>query len=303
MLPMNDVSDLAFFVRLVQCGSLVATAQELGVTPPAVSRRLSALERRLGIRLLNRTTRSLAATPEGERYLEQARRILEDIAQLEHELSGSRSEPQGLLRVDATLGFGRRHIAPLVSEFVTRYPKIDLQLQLTDRIPALTEAAFDVSIRFGRPPDSRLFARRLLTNHRVLCAAPAYLDAHPAIVSPKDLARHACIVIRENETAYGSWQLFANGESKDGVRVKVGGPLSTNDGESAVRWSIEGHGVLLRSLWDIAPDLAAGRLRRILPEWQSAPADVYALYPERMHLSAKVRAFVDFLGERFISES
>lgn len=297
---MNDVSDLAFFVRLVQCGSLVATAQELGVTPPAVSRRLSALERRLGIRLLNRTTRSLAATPEGERYLEQARRILEDIAQLEHELSGSRSEPQGLLRVDATLGFGRRHIAPLVSEFAGRYPKVDLQLQLTDRMPPLTDAAFDVSIRFGRPPDSRLFARRLLTNHRVLCAAPIYLDSQPPIASPKDLAQHACIVIRENETAYGSWQLFAadDGKGKESVRVKVGGPLSTNDGESAVRWAIAGHGVLLRSLWDIAPDLAAGRLRRILPDWQSAPADVYALYPERMHLSAKVRAFVDFLVER-----
>lgn len=297
---MNDVSDLAFFVRLVQCGSLAATAQELGVTPPAVSRRLAALERRLGIRLLNRTTRSLATTPEGERYLEQARRIIEDIAELERELAGSRSEPQGLLRVDATLGFGRRHIAPLVAEFARRHPKVELQLQLTDRMPPLTDAAFDVSIRFGRPPDSRLFARRLLTNHRVLCAAPAYLDARPPIAAPKDLAQHACIVIRENETAYGSWQLFESGEGKGraGVRVKVGGPLSTNDGESAVRWALDGHGVLLRSLWDIGPDLAAGRLRRILPGWQSAPADVYALYPERMHLSAKVRAFVDFLGEQ-----
>jgi len=300
---MNDVSDLAFFVRVVDCGSLAATAQELGVTPPAVSRRLAALEHRLGIRLLNRTTRSLAATPEGERYLEQARRIIEDIAELERELAGSRSEPQGLLRVDATLGFGRRHIAPLAAEFARRHPKVELQLQLTDRMPPLTEAAFDVSIRFGRPPDSRLFARRLLTNHRVLCAAPAYLDARPPIAAPKDLARHACIVIRENETAYGSWQLFENSEGKgrDGVRVKVGGPLSTNDGESAVRWALEGHGILLRSLWDIGPDLAAGRLQRILPAWQSAPADVYALYPERMHLSAKVRAFVDFLGERLAS--
>lgn len=296
---MNDVSDLAFFVRIVQCGSLAATAQELGVTPPAVSRRLTALERRLGIHLLNRTTRSLAATPEGERYLTQARRILDDIAELEGELAGSRSEPQGLLRVDATLGFGRRHIAPLVAEFGQRHPKVELQLQLTDRMPALTDAAFDVSIRFGRPPDSRLFARRLLTNHRVLCAAPAYLAAHPPIAAPKDLARHACIVVRENKAAYGSWQLFEAGEGKEGVRVKVGGPLSTNDGESAVRWALAGHGVLLRSLWDIGPDLAAGRLQRVLPAWQSAPADVHALYPERMHLSAKVRAFVDFLGERF----
>ncbi|MBN9423868.1 MAG: LysR family transcriptional regulator [Candidatus Accumulibacter sp. 66-26] len=295
---MNEVSDLAFFVRLVQCGSLTATAQELGVTPPAVSRRLAALERRLGVRLLNRTTRSLGATPEGERYLEQARRILDDIGELERELAGSRSEPQGLLRVNTSFGFGRRLIAPLVSDFVRRHPKVEIQLQLTDRIPPLTDAAFDVSIRFGRPPDSRLYARRLLTNHRVLCAAPAYLDAHAPIATPKDLARHACIVIRENEAAYGSWQLFAADDDKRRETVKVGGALSSNDGETAVKWALAGHGVLLRSLWDIAGELAAGRLRRVLPGWQSAPADVYALYPERMHLSAKVRAFVDFLGER-----
>lgn len=301
---MNDISDLAFFVRLVQCASLTATAQELGVTPPAVSRRLAALERRLGIRLLNRTTRSLATTPEGERYRLQAQRILEDIAELEGELTGSRSEPQGLLRVDATLGFGRRYIAPLISEFIRSHPKVDVQLQLTDRMPALTEAAFDVSIRFGCPPDANLFARRLLTNHRVLCAAPAYLAAHPPITVPKELARHACIVIRENDTAYGSWQLFPTNEDgtrreHDSVRVKVGGALSSNDGESAVRWAIDGHGVLLRSLWDIGPELAAGRLCRVLPDWQSGAADVYALYPQRMHLSAKVRAFVDFLSARF----
>ncbi len=295
---MNEVSDLAFFVRLVQCGSLAATAQELGVTPPAVSRRLAALERRLGVRLLNRTTRSLGTTPEGERYLEQARRILDDIGELERELAGSRSEPQGLLRVNTSFGFGRRLIAPLVSDFVRRHPKVEIQLQLTDRIPPLTDAAFDVSIRFGRPPDSRLYARRLLTNHRVLCAAPAYLDAHAPIEAPKDLARHACIVIRENEAAYGSWQLFAADDDKRRETVKVGGALSSNDGETAVKWALAGHGVLLRSLWDIAGELAAGRLRRVLPGWQSAPADVYALYPERMHLSAKVRTFVDFLGER-----
>lgn len=295
---MNEVSDLAFFVRLVQCGSLAATAQELGVTPPAVSRRLATLERRLGVRLLNRTTRSLGATPEGERYLEQARRILDDIGELERELAGSRSEPQGLLRVNTSFGFGRRLIAPLVSDFVRRHPKVEIQLQLTDRIPPLTDAAFDVSIRFGRPPDSRLYARRLLTNHRVLCAAPAYLDAHAPIEAPKDLARHACIVIRENEAAYGSWQLFAADDDKRRETVKVGGALSSNDGETAVKWALAGHGVLLRSLWDIAGELAADRLRRVLPGWQSAPADVYALYPERMHLSAKVRAFVDFLGEQ-----
>jgi len=294
---MNDVSDLAFFVRVVQCRSLAATAQDLGVTPPAVSRRLAALERRLGIRLLNRTTRSLALTPEGERYLGEARRILEDIAELEREVAGNRSEPQGLLRVNASFGLGRRHIGPAVSAFVGRYPKVDVQLQLTDRPPAPSEASFEVSIRFGAPPDSRLFARRLISNHRVLCAAPAYLAAHPAIVVPKDLARHACIVVRENDAAYGSWLLYDARDDKHRETVKVSGPLASNDGETAVKWALAGHGVVLRSLWDIAPELQAGHLHRVLPDWQSAPADVYALYPERLQLSAKVRVFVDFIGD------
>jgi DNA-binding transcriptional LysR family regulator len=298
---MNAVSDLAFFACLMQCGSLAATAQELGVTPPAVSRRLAALERRLGVRLANRTTRSLAATPEGEHYLEQARRILDDIGELERTLAGGRAEPQGLLRVNASFGFGRRRIAPLVSSFARRYPKIEIQLQLTDRMPLLTDAAFDVSIRFGNPPDSRLHARRLLTNVRVPCAAPAYLDSHPPIETPRDLARHACIVVRENEAAWGVWQLFATDDATRRESVRIGGPLASNDGETAVRWALDGHGVLLRSLWDIGPELAAGRLRRVLPGWQSAPADVYALYPERMHLSARVRAFVDYLAENLAS--
>lgn len=295
---MNDISDLAFFTRLVQCGSLVATAQELGVTPPAVSRRLATLERRLGVRLLNRTTRSLGATPEGERYLTEARRILADIAALESELAGDASAPQGLLRVNASFGFGRRHIAPLVSAFIRRHPPVEVQLQLTDRMPALTEAAFDISIRFGEPPDSRLIAHRLLSNHRVLCAAPAYLDAQPAIEIPKDLARHACIVVRENDEAWGSWQLFEESSGKS-VRVRIGGPLASNDGETAVRWALEGHGIVLRSQWDIKPDLQAGRLRQVLPGWRSASADVYALIPERLQTAPKVRAFVDFLRRSF----
>lgn len=295
---MNDVSDLAFFARLVQCGSLAATAQELGVTPPAVSRRLAALERRLGVRLLNRTTRSLGATPEGERYLTEAQRILADIAALENELSGGASAPQGLLRVNASFGFGRRHIAPLISAFIRQHPLVEIQLQLTDRMPALTDAAFDVSIRFGEPPDSRLIARRLLSNHRVLCAAPAYLDAQPAIEAPKDLARHACIVVRENEEAWGSWQLFEESSGKS-VRVKISGPLASNDGETAVRWALEGHGIVLRSQWDIKADLQAGRLQQVLPGWRSASADIYALMPERLQTTPKVRAFVDFLRESF----
>jgi DNA-binding transcriptional LysR family regulator len=293
---MDDLSDLAFFARLMQCGSLTATAQELGVSPPAVSRRLTALEKRLGVRLLNRTTRSLALTNEGERYLGRGQRILDDLAELERELTDSRTEPQGLLRVNATLAFGRRHIGPAVSAFIRRYPKTQVQLQLSDRMPALTDGAFDVSIRFGNPPDTRLVARKIVSNYRVLCAAPSYLDTHPPISLPRDLSRHDCLVVRENQDAYGSWQLHAGNRQET---VKVGGPLSANDGETVVNWCLAGHGIALRSVWDVTPYLQSGRLRRVLPEWQGAPADIWALYPPPLNLSAKVRVFVEFLADYF----
>lgn len=296
---MNDLSDLDFFARLMQCDSLSAAAQMLGVTPPAVSRRLAAVEKRLGVCLLTRTTRTLALTPEGARYLSQGQRILDALAELESALTGAQFEPQGILRVNATLGFGRRHIAPAVSAFVRAYPKVEVQLQLTDRGPALTGGVFDVSIRFGEPPDSRLRSRKIVTNHRVLCAAPTYLERHPAIESPRDLGQQCCIVVRENEDVYGRWQLFSGDRQQT---VKVSGALSTNDGETAVNWGLEGHGVILRSMWDIAPHLQSGRLRRVLPSWQGAPADIWALYAQQSPLSAKVRVFVDFLVQYFAGQ-
>lgn len=298
---MNDVSDLAFFVQLVRCGSLAATAQVFEITPPAVSRRLAQLERRLGVRLLDRTTRRLATTPEGERYLAEGKRILEDIAALEDEVTGGQSEPRGILRVNASFGFGRRVVVRLISDFRKQYPKVELQLQLTDHMPPLSQATFDVAIRCGEPPDARLVAHKLLTNHRVLCAAPRYLDAHPPIVSPHDLSAHACLQVRENKETPGVWQLFDTANAKE-VRIKIGGPLTSNDGESVVRWAIDGHGIALRSVWDVSPELAAGRLRRVLPAWSSAPADFYLLVPQRMHTAAKVRSFVAFGRDWFFRE-
>lgn len=300
-MTLNDVSDLAFFIQLVRCGSLAKTAQSYGVTPPAISRRLSLLEKRLGIRLLNRTTRRLAPTPEGERYLSEGKRILEDIVALEEELTGAQSDPRGLLRVNASFGFGRRVVVRLISEFRKLYPKVELELQLTDHMPPLGEASFDVAIRFGEPPDARLVAHKLLTNHRIVCAAPGYIDSHPPIETPKDLAGHACLLVRENKENPGVWQLFEPAGGKE-VKVKVGGPLSSNDGESVVRWAIDGHGVILRSIWDISPELASGKLARLLPAWISASADVYMLVPQRMNSSAKVRSFVSFARHWFSTD-
>ncbi|MBP0597179.1 LysR family transcriptional regulator [Herbaspirillum sp. LeCh32-8] len=289
---MDPISDIEFFTRLVRYGSLSALARDLGLTPPAVSARLAQLEKRLGVRLLNRTTRRLAMTQEGELYLKTGSRLLEEVQELERMVSSSREVPRGLLKVNATFGFGRRHIAPALSAFRLRYPEVDVQLDLTDRPMNLAESAFDVGIRFGELPDSRLVARRLASNRRFICGAPSYLEQHGEPQSPDDLRSHRCIVLRENDTAYGTWH-FSRGKRQQ--TVKVHGAMSSNDGEATLHWALDGHGLLLRSQWDVQQFIDAGRLRRVLPDWDLPPADIYAVYPERLNLSAKVRVFIDFL--------
>jgi LysR family transcriptional activator of dmlA len=292
---MSGTSDLAFFASVVKEGSLSAAARELDVSPPAVSKRLAQLERRLGVRLLHRTTRRIGLTAEGEAYVESARRILAEIEELEGRVSSARAAPKGLLRVNATLGFGRAYIAPVVSAFRRRYPDVEVLLHLTDRPLNLAEEAFDVGVRFGDLPDARLVARRIARNQRLLCAAPAYLERRGRPETPHDLPRHDCIVLRQNDSAYGTWRLLRGRKAE---AVKVRGPLSSNDGSVALGWALDGHGILMRSEWETADHLRAGRLARVLPEWAS-PADVFAVYPERHNLSARVRAFVDFLVDRF----
>ncbi|CAG2134708.1 LysR family transcriptional regulator [Cupriavidus numazuensis] len=293
---MDAFSDLAFFVLLVKRGSLAGAAQQIGITPSAASKRLAALESRLGVRLLHRTTRRLSVTQEGEAYLAQGGRILAELEELEQGLAGSRVTPQGLLRVNATLGFGRRHLAPAVAAFLRKHPQVEVQLELSDRPLNLAEQGFDIGVRVGGLPDTRLSARRLAGNRRLLCASPQYLAAHGMPASPRELAQHRCIVIRESDETYGTWQLYAGTRQET---VKVRGPATTNDGETAVGWALEGLGVLLRSEWDVAPLLRTGRLQPVLPEWSAAPADIFAVYLSRDHLSARVRAFIDFLAERF----
>jgi LysR family transcriptional regulator, transcriptional activator for dmlA len=293
---MNNVADLSFFVTLAQAGTLSAAAQELGLSPAAVSRRLAALEARLGIRLLHRTTRRATLTHEGALYLEDGQRILADLNELETRLTGGQAVPQGLLRVNATFGFGRQFIAPAVADFVARHPGVEVQLQLTDRPLQLADDGIDVCIRFGDVPDARITSRTLVPNRRLLVASPAYLRRHAAPQTPAELRQHACIVIREADDAYGNWAMRSGAERST---IKVKGPLSTNDGEVALSWALRGLGILMRSQWHVAPYLRSGRLRQVLPEWDLPSADIHAVYPARQHLSAKVRAFVDHLDAHF----
>jgi LysR family transcriptional regulator, transcriptional activator for dmlA len=289
-------SDLAFFSTLAGSRNLSAAARELGLTAAAVSKHLAQMEARAGVPLVNRTTRSMNLTPEGELYLARARRILDDIDDLAQSL-GSSTRPKGLLRVNATLGFGRGHIAPAISRFVAQYPQMAVQLQLSVTPPALTKDAFDVCIRFGEPPDTRVVARRLAPNRRILCASPSYLAAHGIPGSAQDLTRHNCIGIRQGDEAYGVWRLTrGRGGSRAKESIKIRGNLTTNDGEVAVKWALDGHGIVMRAEWDIRQYLDRGELIQILNAYQTPNADIFAVYRRRQQLSQRIRAFVDFLS-------
>jgi LysR family transcriptional activator of dmlA len=291
---------MAFFSLLARCGSFSAAARELDVSTPAVSKRLAQMEARLGVQLLNRTTRRVGLTPEGETYLAHARRILSDIDDMEQLVSSAVAAPRGLLRVNATLGFGRSHIAPLISGFVKLHPQVQVQLQLSVDPPPLSEDSFDVCVRFGEPPDARVVARRIAPNRRLLCAAPSYLARHGTPKVPHDLTRHDCIGIRQGDEAYGTWRL-SSGKRTEAVKVR--GNLRTNDGEIAVNWALAGHGIVMRAEWDIARYLRSGRLKQVLENYRTPPADIHAVYPQRHQGSARVRAFVDFLASHFEKSS
>jgi len=292
--------EMAFFSLLARSGSLSAAAREQGISTAAASKRLAQMETRLGVQLVSRTTRRLHLTAEGETYLAHARRILADIDALEQLVADMPQSPQGLLRVNATLGFGRSHIAPLVPAFVRRHPQIQLQLQLSVQPPPLADDSFDVCIRFGEPPDARVIARRIAPNRRLLCASPSYLARHGTPAKPADLQRHDCIDIRQGDDAYGVWRFTARRKAES---VKLHNRLSTNNGEIAVNWALAGLGIVMRAEWDVARYLRSGRLVQVLPDWQTPPADIHAVYPQRHASTVRVRAFVDYLAQHFSEAS
>ncbi len=289
---MGHSGELQLVVELARAGGMSAAARELDVTPAAVSKRLAQIEARLGVRLFNRSTRRLSLTAEGEVYLESARRILGEIDDLDELIASRQASPRGLLKVNAPLGFGRSYIAPAIAEFAQKYPEVSLQLQLTDRPADFVRDAFDVAVRFGDLPDTSLIARKIAPNRRLVCASPGYLKKHGVPATPHDLARHQCIVLRQNEAAHGLWR-FAKGRRSETVKVR--GALSSNDGEVTLTWGLAGLGILQRAEWDLARYLRSGRLVQVLEDYALPQADIYAVFPERHHLSAKVRAFVDFL--------
>lgn len=283
------------FIVVVRKSSFAAAAEELGASPAYVSKRIRILEEELGTALLHRTTRRVVVTDAGERVYHWAQRVLDDVDQLLQEVSGAQRVPSGLLRISSSFGFGRNVVAPAISLLVERFPLLSVRFEVFDRLVDVAAEGFDLDVRIGDEIAPHLIARRLASNQRVLCAAPAYLSRRGAPQQIEELSEHDCLVIKERDHPIGVWKLKNGGVESS---VKVTGPLSTNHGEIAVQWAVDGRGIVLRSLWDVAPLLAAGQLVHVLPDY-AQQANVWAVYPARLEQSAKVRVCVEFLAQHF----
>ncbi|KRB62627.1 LysR family transcriptional regulator [Rhizobium sp. Root708] len=286
----DNLLDMLVFVRVAQAGSLSAAARELRLSLTVVSRKLTRLEARLGVRLFNRTTRSLTLTEEGMRFHARCVRILAEIDDAETEVTSGRDTALGLLRVTSTFAFGCRWLAPLLQEFQAQHPGLHVHLDTDDGVANIVERGYDLAIRFGALADSSLIARQLAPNRRVICASPSYLARHGRPETLEDLAGHAAITFGDPPNTH--W-IFADGRS-----VNVKGVLTTNNGELAHRWALGGAGLILKSIWDVRDDIRSGQLEVVLPDVLLPAAPIHAVFPHNRLTAAKVRLCVDFLAVR-----
>ncbi len=286
------LEDLRLFCTVVRKRSFVAAALELGVSRAQVSKRIALLEVALEVRLLHRTTRNVGITEDGDIVHQWAQRILEDVDQMREAVSVARLSPRGRLRICTSSGFGRNRVALALSLLARRHPLLEIQFELVDRRVDLIAEGFDLDIRVGDVHEPDLIAKRIASNARLLCAAPSYLAQHGTPQALGDLTRHQCIAMRERDQDGAGWKLTG----PRGIEtVRVQGALSCNSGEVAHGWAIDGHGIILRSIWDVGPSLKNGTLVRVLPQYEQ-PADVWAVYSSRLSNSAKVRVCVEFLA-------
>ncbi|EPX58847.1 Transcriptional regulator, LysR family [Cystobacter fuscus DSM 2262] len=294
---MDRVADIHLFLRVLDLGSISAAARSLDLSVAVASLRLKRLERDLGVRLLHRTTRRLHPTLEGALLAEQGRPLVEDLEALGDSLRRSGAEVAGTLRVATSASFGRMHVSPLLPAFMARHPRVRLSVHLSDQFVDLVSEGFDLAIRIGALGDSSLVARRIANNRRVLCASPAYLRRRGTPRSPDDLAAHDCLLLFGAKGRQDTWHLLdATGR---GVDVRVRGRLESNFGELLRDAAVAGEGIAIHSIWHIADDLRAGRLRVVLPGYTLPETGIHAVMPQRRMVPPRVRAFVDFLAERF----
>lgn len=290
-LPVPDLPGLLAFLRVAELGSFVRAADALGLSKSAVSKQVSALERRLGTRLLHRTTRRLSLTEAGQMYLRHAQAAFAEASAAEDAVAGSQREPHGRLRLTAPMTFGLQHVAPHVAAFLERFPQVSLDLQLDDRQLDPVRGGFDLAIRLGRLQDSSLVARPLAHSRVLLCAAPGYLDRVGRPVRPDQLCDYDCLHFSLAEVGR-TWEFERDGEI---VRVALGARLDANSSLALKAAAVEGAGIARIPEFAIADEIRSGRLESVMTEWQMPGLDVHSVMPERRYVPAKVRAFTDFL--------
>ena len=293
---MDRLKQIESFVSVAGKGSLTAAALSEGVAPAVVGRRIDALEERLGVKLLLRTTRRITLTHEGSAFLEDCQRILADMANAEASVSAGGVKASGYLRITAPAGFGRRHVAPLVPGFLALHPDVHLSLNLSDRVVDIVNEGFDCAVRVGDMPDSGLISIRLADNRRLCVAAPAYLKRAGVPTSPADLGRHECLTLSSDASQTRGWAFQVAGAV---THLRPSGRIDCSDGQVLHAWCLQGLGIAWRSTWEVESDIATGALVPVLEAFAAPPNGIYAVLPQRKHLPLRVRLWIDFLKHHY----
>ena len=293
---MDRLKQIESFVAVSTKGSLTAAAQAEGVAPAVIGRRIDALEERLGVKLLVRTTRRISLTHEGSAFLEDCQRLLTDLASAEASVSAGGIKASGSLRITAPAGFGRRHVAPLVPGFLALHPELHLSLNLSDRVVDIVNEGFDCAVRVGDLADSSLISVRLADNRRLCVAAPAYLERAGTPLHPSDLARHECLTLSSDASQTRGWAFTVAGEV---VHLRPHGRLDCSDGQVLHDWCVAGMGIAWRSTWEVEHEIASGQLVSVLDEFGAPPNGIYAVFPHAKHLPLRVRLWIDFLKQSY----
>ena len=293
---MAKLKQLESFVSVATRGSLTAAAKAEGVAPAIMGRRLDALESRLGVKLLVRTTRRISLTHEGSAFLEDCQRLLTDVANAEASVSAGGVKASGHLRITAPAGFGRRHVAPLVTRFREQHADVTNSLNLSDRVVDLAGEGFDCAIRVGDMPDSSLVSVRMADNRRLCVATPDYLRRHGTPQQPSELARFDCLTLSSDASQTRGWAFRINGELQ---HLKPGGPLDCSDGQVLHDWCLAGYGIAWRSTWEVEAEIAAGQLVAVLQDFDAPANGIFAVFPQRKHLPLRVRLWIDFLKHSY----
>lgn len=293
---MDRLKQIESFVAVSTKGSLTAAATAEGVAPAVIGRRIDALEERLGVKLLVRTTRRISLTHEGSAFLEDAQRLLADLSNAEASVSAGGLQASGHLRIAAPAGFGRRHVAPLVPRFVGLHPEVSLSLNLSDRLVDLVNEGFDCAVRVGDLPDSSLVSVRLADNRRLCVASPTYLGRRGRPTRPEDIARHDCLTLSSEASQTRGWAFTVDGQLH---HVRPSTRLDCSDGQVLHAWCLEGLGLAWRSWWEVEADVRAGRLLSVLDEYAAPPNGIYAVFAQRKHLPLRLRLWIDFVKEAY----